>query len=123
MFYAITLSALAIAVALAVAIAHIALAKSCRQLILNSQALQTSLRNIAKRVDSTSSAQLSVTVAALEGAVDKLARSMRSQFGQVWGTIGSLQTPRPEAAPADDGERPTRDQLRTQLLRPPFSVK
>lgn len=114
--YATMPFALVIVVALVVVLVLIALAIQFQRL----SRISSHLVRLESMYARSSAAHVEATVAALDADVAKLGKTMRSQFGQVWGTIGQLQAPE---ALVDDGERPTREQLRQQHLRPPFPVK
>lgn len=120
MLFVTIVSALAIVAALAVAGAHISLALKCRTLSQRYSQLLVKISNVDKSFKQSESAAVLAEVAALEGVVGKLAKSMRSQFGTIHAKIAALETTTGPESHASNGERPTRDELRKQHLRPPL---
>jgi hypothetical protein len=84
MQYAITLSALAILVALGAVAALFDTRTKLLSLSLACQDLSSKLRNLENSVSRTSNAGLAAEVEGMGAAFDKLAKSMRKQFGAVW---------------------------------------
>lgn len=111
-----TVFALAIVAVLVAAIALIALVTLFREL----NRVSSTLRNLQSVLDRRTPAALEAAVADLDAAIAKMGKSTRSQFGTIWGTIGAIEESLAAAGPASDGERPTRDQLRVQHLKPPM---
>lgn len=120
MLYVTIVSALAIVVALAVALAHIGLAIRFRKLNSNCSQLASKIIAVDKSLRQSERAAVVAEVAALDAVVGKVTKSMRSQFGTIHAKLAALETASGPKGHASNGERPTRDELRAQHLRPPL---
>lgn len=122
--FVIIVYALVGAVLLAVVLALIDLRRRYLTLAATFSRLSVQLQRVEKSWKQSEPAALHAEVGALEGVVGKLAKSMRSQFGTIHAKLHELEVSRAKEeavqAPGDNGERPSREELRVRYLRPPL---